>query len=1191
MANDDQVKDESSIKPVSSLRSRFENMTTQCQPVQSTPPPSVRRSLDLPRPLPRPDPTPDNTSQASKKARPPPPRARPVSTAYPLTPRHSPPTVSVQSPASPPRNLDIRVTIATPSKSPPTSTLSTPGSNNASPAGSIRHFRTPSRVTTPALEARMSAFLQSSQSSASTPVESKPQSNGEHRPKSPNFGGPPPVNRAGKPKIGNLPSASVESLAPMVASRTGSTQISPFGTPPSSSESTPHAEQTIPAIPTDSKPRNQSASHGYFAGVVAPRPAPVQYRNPSPKPLSRSYDSSSFHPSRLQQIPQRAPISVQDGTNEEEAPSLPPRPEREMHSGRTSPTRFNNKIPARQSLDIPRRASAVAANTDSTMMPPPRRAQPPPLQTSASALSQGFDRRHSVTPAATPSSSKPPPPAIPAPRRSVDTRREDFRSIPSTPMLTHHADDVEDPPVNYPGGNPQDFPDASQANRRPPRFKSRPWDINTGYDTRTFAVCGDLVCTTGYITRVWSLRTGESCLTLSHGDNVKVTALAFAPTADAEDEGRRLWLGTNIGEIHEVDIPTQSIVRSKPNAHPRREIIRIFRHGSELWSLDDDGKLNVWSPGSTGMPSLDTTPTTFRALRGHSCSVIVGGHLWLAAGKEIRVFKPSAATEAAFNVLQKPLVAEGAGDITAGAIIPSKPDLVYFGHADGKVSVYQHRDFKCVGVFSISPYKISSLAGAGDYLWAGYTAGTIFVYDTSTTPWRVMKDWVAHDNPICSILTDTQSIWKMDNRLQVVSLGLDNAIRVWDGMLREDWLETKMQQNDSEFCSFEEITAGVLTWNAGAVKPNHLKGSERDAAFFRDYFSSNTPPDILIFGFQELVDLENKKVTAKSFFKSRKKDPTEQEHMSHQYRAWRDHLTRCIEDFMPATHGYTLLHTSSMVGLFSCVFVKTSLRARIKQVHTAEVKRGMGGLHGNKGALIIRMIVDDSSVCLINCHLAAGQTQTLHRNNDVAAILEAECLPVAAVSNTAGTFVGGGDGSMILDHEICILNGDLNYRIDAMPRDTVVRAVNERNLAKLLERDQLLLSRRKNPAFRLRVFQELPITFAPTYKYNVGTDDYDTSEKKRAPAWCDRVLYRGMGRIKCEDYRRWEVRVSDHRPVSARLRIRIKKVDEQRRVAAWSRREKEFEKYSGRIAGEAKLDYLTNILGLPRKEAMNLLKG
>lgn len=194
----------------------------------------------------------------------------------------------------------------------------------------------------------------------------------------------------------------------------------------------------------------------------------------------------------------------------------------------------------------------------------------------------------------------------------------------------------------------------------------------------------------------------------------------------------------------------------------------------------------------------------------------------------------------------------------------------------------------------------------------------------------------------------------------------------------------------------------------------------------------------------------------------------------------------------------------------------------------------------------------------------------MQRNNDVAAILESECLPPAVSNNMAGTFVGGGDGSMILDHEICILNGDLNYRIDAMPRDAVVRAVREKNLTKLLERDQLLASRKKNPAFRLRVFQELPITFAPTYKYNVGTDDYDTSEKKRAPAWCDRILFRGLGRIKCEDYRRWEVRVSDHRPVSGRLRIRVKKIDEQKRRKVWDQMEDEYERVSGRIADEVK---------------------
>ena len=43
---------------------------------------------------------------------------------------------------------------------------------------------------------------------------------------------------------------------------------------------------------------------------------------------------------------------------------------------------------------------------------------------------------------------------------------------------------------------------------------------------------------------------------------------------------------------------------------------------------------------------------------------------------------------------------------------------------------------------------------------------------------------------------------------------------------------------------------------------------------------------------------------------------------------------------------------------------------------------------------------------------------------------------------------------------------------------------------------------RNNHAFRLRSFEEAPITFAPTYKYNPGSDEYDSSEKRRIPAWC-----------------------------------------------------------------------------------------
>ena len=223
-----------------------------------------------------------------------------------------------------------------------------------------------------------------------------------------------------------------------------------------------------------------------------------------------------------------------------------------------------------------------------------------------------------------------------------------------------------------------------------------------------------------------------------------------------------------------------------------------------------------------------------------------------------------------------------------------------------------------------------------------------------------------------------------------------------------------------------------------------------------------------------------------------------------------------------------------------------------------------------QGALMLRFILDDSSICLVNCHLAAGQTQTANRNNDLTAILETAILPPDRGSSGYSTYVSGGDGSMVLDNEICILKGDLNYRIDTMGRDTVVKAVKSNNLSKLLERDQLLVSRRRNPLFRARAFNESPITFAPTYKYDVGSNNYDTSEKRRAPAWCDRILYRGPGKIKQIDYRRHELWLSDHRPVTGVFKIRVKKIIENKRAKAWEESKQRFGQAKERLASEAK---------------------
>lgn len=159
---------------------------------------------------------------------------------------------------------------------------------------------------------------------------------------------------------------------------------------------------------------------------------------------------------------------------------------------------------------------------------------------------------------------------------------------------------------------------------------------------------------------------------------------------------------------------------------------------------------------------------------------------------------------------------------------------------------------------------------------------------------------------------------------------------------------------------------------------------------------------------------------------------------------------------------------------------------------------------------------------------------------------------------------------MVGDHEICIFSGDMNYRIDALSREAIVNAIREESLQKLLHRDQLDISRRKDPTFRLRDFTELPITFNPTYKYDVGTDRYDTSEKRRAPAWCDRIMFRGPNTIQQLHYRRHEVRLSDHRPVTGSFKLRVKTADGGKRKACLQRCADDFGEHKAGLAHDAR---------------------
>jgi hypothetical protein len=79
-------------------------------------------------------------------------------------------------------------------------------------------------------------------------------------------------------------------------------------------------------------------------------------------------------------------------------------------------------------------------------------------------------------------------------------------------------------------------------------------------------------------------------------------------------------------------------------------------------------------------------------------------------------------------------------------------------------------------------------------------------------------------------------------------------------------------------------------------------------------------------------------------------------------------------------------------------------------------------------------------------------------------------------------------------------------------------------------------------------FKEKPIEFAPTYKFDINSNNYDTSAKKRVPSWCDRILYKIEKNeqndfIECNQLSYNSINnynQSDHKPVFGLFEIKVK---------------------------------------------------
>ncbi|RPA88169.1 DNase I-like protein [Ascobolus immersus RN42] len=311
----------------------------------------------------------------------------------------------------------------------------------------------------------------------------------------------------------------------------------------------------------------------------------------------------------------------------------------------------------------------------------------------------------------------------------------------------------------------------------------------------------------------------------------------------------------------------------------------------------------------------------------------------------------------------------------------------------------------------------------------------------------------------------------------------------------------------------EPITIHVATMNMNG----RTDGLKQDLkAWICPPSANGKQPDIVAVGLQEMVELSPQQVMST--------DPSRR-------RAWEFALLRTLNDDAVRKGGqqYVMLKAGQLVGAALFIYVKEQLMETVKTVQSCTVKTGLFGIAGNKGAVAIRIEVGGTRLCFITAHLAAGHPNFEERNRDY---------------NTITSTLVFSNGDMIEDHDGVIWFGDFNYRID-LPNETVRYSVARGDLQTLLSADQLIRQRQAGRTFS--GFRESAITFNPTYRYDLYTDDYDTSEKMRIPAWTDRILSKGDIFKQLVYTSVQDISFSDHKPIYAVFECKVCDIDPEKR--------------------------------------------
>ena len=166
-----------------------------------------------------------------------------------------------------------------------------------------------------------------------------------------------------------------------------------------------------------------------------------------------------------------------------------------------------------------------------------------------------------------------------------------------------------------------------------------------------------------------------------------------------------------------------------------------------------------------------------------------------------------------------------------------------------------------------------------------------------------------------------------------------------------DHFEKAIKAREKEFSTFDEVSIFVATWNIG--------GSDITLQFDMSAilnWEGNPNPDIVIIAFQEFIALNAKNLMVSTNENS--------------INTWKTIILNNLKRF----DKYLFVRERNLVGVLTLIFAKENIRDRITKVDADIVKTGLAGKLGNKGGVIIKLYVDDSSFAFTNVHLESGAT-------------------------------------------------------------------------------------------------------------------------------------------------------------------------------------------------------------------------